>query len=60
MVSINEIRRRGEGQLILNSDNVLYYYGEDISTWGTGILVNKNLAENILEIANQRKYVMWL
>ena len=49
IISLSEVRRNVKGSIILNNTgHTVYYSGSDEQRHGVGVMVNKNIAHNVI------------
>lgn len=61
VVGLNEVRRRGENQLILKSGHLFHYRGEkDTSVGEVGFIIHKKQIPNVTEIKTVCPRVIYL
>ena len=49
IISLSKVRRKDKGNIILkNTSHTVYYSGSDEQRHGVGVMVNKNIAHNVI------------
>lgn len=61
IVGLSEVRRQGEKCIRLQSGHILFYKGQEgISQWGVGLLINKRLADNIIQYTVKSHRIIYI
>ncbi|XP_052742326.1 craniofacial development protein 2-like [Bicyclus anynana] len=61
IIGLSEVRREGEGSIILESGNMLYYReGDQQSQGGVGFIVHKSLVNNVVKVESVSSRVAFL